>query len=885
MKIQKFLKKGKYAVLALAIIFASFLLISCGDNGDTVILGGEGSSSGTISGVVTNSMAGTPVAAADVTTDPAIEGVTITTDASGNYSATLPIGIYSVTCSKTNFEDQTHSITLVAGQTVTQNCLLVPDSPVVVNAGSNLDGIPGGDVFPVGTYEILDGLPFQSILWEPSNSVAVTITGEDTLTLTVTLPGLDAYKDELFTVLEEPPITEAELPPNVELPPGGFVGGIQERFEVVGVDPFALEEAGLVTLKLTVTTDSGSFSDEVEIHTELPWKVVPGIENVPVGIPVLLHGKAQTAYDWALTPPAGSSATLDDGTIQNPSFTPDVAGTYRLTVTDEATASTVAIDVIAAGAWTGVITGKDGTGRPLAEICTVCHDGTTAPDKAPDNFTPWMNTGHAAVFTDNLNTSTHYGENCFPCHTVGFDLDVANGGIDDAPDYDAFLAEGLLNNPGDNWTTVLAKFPETAQLANIQCENCHGPQNSLTHMDEDITDGDARVNIRSNVCAVCHGEPLRHGRYQQWQLSRHSNFEVAVDEGQRESCARCHTGQGFLTWLPYLLDGDPGDLPGGSIYWTDDTVQPQTCVTCHDPHDVGTTTGTSTDATVRVFGDTPVLPAGFAATGVGNGAICITCHNSRRGLYNDAFADSIAFEEGSAPHGSSQGDVMMSQNAFFVAVGARGAHSFIEDTCAGCHMEKPPPPELLSYNLGGTNHTFFASIDICSDCHTSIDGKSLQAATKSEVDALIDETETAITDLMNALLVTNAVTLTEAEDDTGATVTDIAIAMGTTVSIDNFGESHGRQAMDLTVDPGGPAEATYHVQLRRVELGVPASGNNLFATYNEGVVALKAGWNILLIENDGSFGVHNPSFSNGVLGAARNVLLITDFSTPTPVVP
>ena len=43
---------------------------------------------------------------------------------------------------------------------------------------------------------------------------------------------------------------------------------------------------------------------------------------------------------------------------------------------------------------------------------------------------------------------------------------------------------------------------------------------------------------------------------------------------------------------------------------------------------------------------------------------------------------------------------------------------------------------------------------------------------------------------------------------------------------------------------------------------------------------MKAGWNILLIENDGSFGVHNPSFSSGVLGAARNELLITDFSTP-----
>jgi len=152
------------------------------------------------------------------------------------------------------------------------------------------------------------------------------------------------------------------------------------------------------------------------------------------------------------------------------------------------------------------------------------------------------------------------------------------------------------------------------------------------------------------------------------------------------------------------------------------------------------------------------------------------------------------------------------------------------------------------------------------------------------VEALIDETETAIADLMNALLLAgNTITLTGLEDDQGNPIPDVNIVTPETVSVDNFGESHGRQAMDVTVDPALPTEATYHVQLRRVETDVPAPGSNLFASYNEGVVILKTGWNILLIENDGSLGVHNPSFINGVLGAGRNVLLITDFSTPTLV--
>ncbi len=39
---------------------------------------------------------------------------------------------------------------------------------------------------------------------------------------------------------------------------------------------------------------------------------------------------------------------------------------------------------------------------------------------------------------------------------------------------------------------------------------------------------------------------------------------------------------------------------------------------------------------MRISGDTPMLLAGFKATNVGRAAICMTCHNSRRGLKNDS---------------------------------------------------------------------------------------------------------------------------------------------------------------------------------------------------------------------------------------------------------
>jgi len=53
----------------------------------------------------------------------------------------------------------------------------------------------------------------------------------------------------------------------------------------------------------------------------------------------------------------------------------------------------------------------------------------------------------------------------------------------------------------------------------------------------------------------------------------------------------------------------------------------------------------------------------------------------------------------------------MGENAYFVDVGIRGSHSLVEDSCVNCHMEKTPPPDLLSYELGGSNHTFYPSPD------------------------------------------------------------------------------------------------------------------------------------------------------------------------------
>jgi hypothetical protein len=804
----------------------------------------------TLSGTVTNNLTGEGVPGVAVSIDP----YSLMTDADGFYWEELPVGVYAVTFDEDSFQPQAATVQLFKGVPATLDVALDPIAPVIVSASVAGDALPDGVLTATATVEILDGSTLQSFAWAQANSVTVTIDNADTDTATVTLPDEGAYKAELVHVLAEPPIGEDQLPPNIPLPEGEFPGGLQDRFQVIGLNPHALEEAALVNLVVTVTTSSGDYTDQAAIHTHLPWKVGTGIGNVPLGVPVLLHGKDQASYDWALTTPPGSSASLADATSQNPEFTPDVRGLYSLTATDIGAGAPVTL-LVDGGEWEGAITAQDADGRPLAQNCTVCHDGGIAAD----TFTPWAQTGHAEILTNNLNNSTHYGPNCFGCHTVGYDLSADNGGMDDASDYVDFLLAGLLNNPGDNWTTMLADYPDSAQLSNIQCENCHGPQNSDAHVGSSMGE-DQRISLSSDVCASCHGEPLRHARFQQWQLSKHANYELAIEESGSGNCSRCHTANGFLAWVE--AGNTDASVP---VNWTEDETHPQTCVSCHDPHAVGSTTGINTDAEPRITGDTPLLLAGFTATGVGKGAICMTCHNSRRGLRNDAnYATTDTASAARAPHGSAQTDIVMGQNAYLVAeVGSRGKHSFIENTCVTCHMESTPPPDLLAYNLGGTNHTFFARNDICGQCHGFQDASGVQPAFDANLDALQGLQEAAILQLMADLTaagdqidLNGEYLLTDVDD-----ISDI-----------EFGEYRGRQAITVTFTfgTGGP----YRISDVEVIDGVTLlPKGNLYENADAAIV--KAGWNWNLANNDGSRGVHNPDFAFDVLDnaiAALNAL-------------
>jgi hypothetical protein len=781
----------------------------------------------------------------------------------------------------------TESVTLDCPCDVTTTTTTTLPASFGVEASLSGEAEPGAALEAIAEISLPAGCEIETIQWSQTSGPLATIQQADSADATIVLASASEYRASLIEKLSEPPISAAQLPPNVPLPEGEFPGGLPDRFQVVGVNPFALEEAGAATFQVSVTASCGSATDSVSLHTELPWTTASGLRNVPIGRPVILQGRAHvdededglndvtaapTTYDWSLsaTPP-GSNATLSDPTTQTPEFTPDVTGHYTLTVTDttRAPGDAVVTFEIYAGTWSGVITGQDDEGLPLAANCTGCHNG----DLAPDQFSTWRTTGHAEIFTSQINTSSYWGEQCFACHTVGFDKGADNGGVDDAPDYEDFLTSGLIGHPSpDNWTLTLENYAATARLANVQCENCHGPQSGAgSH-----TLGAPRVGLSSDVCATCHGEPLRHARFQQWQLSAHANYDLAVEEGGSGNCSRCHTANGFLAWLPILLDDDPATDPVNDITvtWAIDEVHPQTCATCHDPHDNGNVSGTDTNARVRISGNTPPLIGGFTALGVGKGAMCMTCHNSRRGLRNDSvWSQYVGTSEASrAPHGSVQADLLMGQNAYLVNTGIRGNHSFVADTCVNCHMQRTPPPDDLAYNQQGTNHTFYASDQICSQCHGSaFDARGVQEAFQATFDALEEMVvEGYLALFADEIALGNAIVL-ELGGGVERVITDVSEIAELTL-----GEARGGLGLAFVFSDSTEVSplAFASIEVRDgTNTAVCAPG---LATCELYVVAddvlLKTSWNWAYLHSDGSQGIHNPSFALQVLDASIDAL-------------
>jgi hypothetical protein len=715
--------------------------------------------------------------------------------------------------------------------------------------------------------------------------------------------------------------------------------------------PVSREDTKMV-FKLTVTdadgnSDSAVFTvyvqdDGLEIHTS------SGLPNVGVGTTVILsgpdldasgasatvaaneNGDPVTDWSWTLAPPSGSSATfLDTGTtssaLQFPKFIPDVAGLYVVSF-NSATGNTGATAIptvkvpgslsINAAEYAGV--GTIGGTSPRNPQCATCHDGSPLSGLT-DVVSEWSGTVHATKFENSMATYAGLAPEPFlwEFHTVGYDIDAANDGFDDlASENDfTFPEEGL------SFSDFASTFPEVAKLANIQCENCHGPGSQ--HAGDPLRISHSASQF--GTCGQCHIQE------DEWKNSHHNMTGVVHGSGAYQGfwvtnagCVRCHNAKGFEAYLDEGeeglgdMSGEAGAFPGA------------TCAACHDPHDA------ANDHQLRLAGNVTMI-IDNSTVDAGKAAVCYTCHDGnyahdevdcdtnadgradavcatkdataigywRGGYHYNPQAPILEGKQALADlNGDGTDDFAPTENSFhssasFTLAGVTGDSSLPSENnkCVTCHMAAGPSSEEEGYrHLGGhsfklrTGHSLshlrvqteegaeeetteaeagdLELVSACTVCHASVTEINREARADYDGDGnregIQDEVAGLLLNLSNKIksLDTDDINQTSGTTESGGTITVNAISWA------------GTRTSGLTATAN-------------CATGSPSGGRDAYQPCNfldAGAILRRAVWNYNSVVRDGSLGVHNAAYTIQVLQGtykALGILLEGDAATTT----
>jgi hypothetical protein len=475
-----------------------------------------------------------------------------------------------------------------------------------------------------------------------------------------------------------------------------------------------------------------------------------GLNNVAIGEPLYLEAQLDagipaaniTGVTWELTlKPLTSKATLTDSPLGKDMpvyeradrlvsqvagrtlLKPDVTGEYVVSATVSTTsAGTARVSQTFFGATYVGIAG-----------CTRCHSGGMAQNMAVS----WSKTAHATLFTEGVNgvASDHYSASCVACHTVGYDTTAGavNGGFDD------IAAQLKWVFPTTQKPGVFEAMPDALKnVANIQCENCHGPGSLHTASPSPMS---ISKSMGSADCAQCHDAPTHHIKNGEWNNSRHAVVTRDPSGAGREGCVGCHTGSGFVQ-----------KAKGAAI--TNTVYDAITCQACHESH--GQTAPSSNAHLVRM--ESVKLADGTEVTDGGAGKLCMNCHQSRQNaaVYAATAAASARF----GPHHGPQADMIEGVNGFTYGKSIpSSAHSqVVADTCVTCHMPTVAETDPSLTHAGG--HTFNMSwvdstnkqVDLvtgCQQCHGKMVAKFDFRLMDYNDDGVIEGVQTEVQHLLD----------------------------------------------------------------------------------------------------------------------------------------
>jgi hypothetical protein len=399
---------------------------------------------------------------------------------------------------------------------------------------------------------------------------------------------------------------------------------------------------------------------------------------------------------------------------------PDVTGQYSVTATvnTKTNGSTNFTFNFSAATYLGV------------GVCEFCHSGSVV---AQDEYTYWTNTAHSMIFTEGINGQLgSYSVSCLKCHTVGYDTNAAS--YADNGFYSVSINTNLTGLAAAwQFPTVLtnsnfANMPSALQnLANIQCENCHGPgsEHAYAFGNTNVSNWPRlAVSLTAGACEQCHDDPPHHYYGTEWYASKHAVTTTIPSGAGRGYCVQCHTDAGFMARIDYTGTNATTFAPTNTINTAYDAIG---CQTCHEPH--GNTAPADNIHLIRTlanvtFGDGTVI------TNAGEGELCIECHHSRDGGASNNVAlyplGSNTWVGGSSfgPHDGVQGDMIEGVNAITYGqnIPSSAHRETVSNLCVGCHMQAVLPGDPAFLQAGG--HTFEMTYNVVSNGVTNVMDKT-----------------------------------------------------------------------------------------------------------------------------------------------------------------
>jgi hypothetical protein len=289
-----------------------------------------------------------------------------------------------------------------------------------------------------------------------------------------------------------------------------------------------------------------------------------------------------------------------------------------------------------------------------------------------------------------------------------------------------------------NWASMQTNYPALCNVANIQCENCHGPGSQ--HLVYNGLLGNTNcidVNWDAGNCGQCHDAKSHHVKVPEWNNSKHAITVTDPSGPGRESCVACHTGMGFAE-------------RGAAT--TNTTYVPITCAGCHDPHDA------TNPHQLRNVGPVTLADSTTVA-GYGTSELCMNCHHARASATNSVATFPITGGR-FGPHHGPQTDIFMGVNGYTYGqnIPSSAHRDALTNGCVTCHMQPTAagdPAFLLAgghtfsviYTNGSTNIQMTAA---CAQCHGPITTFNMQRADYNG-DGIIEGVQTEVQHLLDRL--------------------------------------------------------------------------------------------------------------------------------------